>query len=1011
MDVPVQAIDNLTVDGTRAATLDLEVTSADPEFDGLLLSPVQVSVTDNDQPIAETSVLAVAQNGQLANGSALNALTASVKNADGALVGNAPVEFTIPTNTVWVGPDGIPSTPDDVVGGDGVTVSIVTAASGIAELKLFSTQVGTYDVAATVNAGAAVSGSPQSINFVRVPVNIVSPDTNYTVSGGNVVANGTSTHSITVNLRDGSGNPATGWAGSLSAISTPSAGVAVGEFAPTATPGEYSATVTSTSSGTKSITVSLTDDASARHPISLLVGGNSDAVFVAGPPVLTDGKSSVSIDDSNSRLADGIAFHRITVVLADANNNAVTGAAARLSSSVADNGNGAVVATAFSETAVPGTYQTLVRSTEAGPQALTVVYDGTLTIGTVNANFAAGAVDLGNAGSRFTVSSGGQPVASGQHTITVTLADANGNPVSNQSSSLNSVISGSLGAGVASGFVETATPGTYTATVTSTISGTKGVAVRLGVAAVTLGGNGSAVFTAGDVDLGNSSSTFTVSGGDVSVEGGEHGVTVRLADEFGNPVSGRAADLNATTGDSLGSGSIADFEETGPAGTYTAKVTSTASGNKTIAATLGGDPITLGGNNVASFVAGGVDTDSIGTRYTVSSGDETAGTGSHTVTVTLADANGNPVSNEADGILSTTLDDLGAGSISTFTETTTPGTYTGTITSTVTGDKAITTVFGAAKLTVLLDGNDTATFIPAAVDLGNGLSGYFVSPGSQPVGTGQHTVTVRLADGLNNPVSGLATQLLVTTNDALGTGGVSAVTETAVPGTYEATVTSSTAGMKSFVVTLGGDTVNLTGNGIATFASGGVDLTNPSSTYSVSGGDAPVSGGSHSITVSLVDSYGNPVAAQAALLDAATPDNLGSGSIGAFVATGPGTYAATVTSSVSGDKTIGVTLNSSGVTLSGNGVARFVAGGADPTNDNTRFSVSTGSQVVGSGSHTITVRLADADGNPVPGQAAGLAGSSSSALGSGTVSDFTESVTTPGTYTATITSTLSGPKR
>lgn len=1010
VDVPVQAIDNLTVDGTRGATLNLEVTSEDPEFDGLLLSPVQVTVADNDEPVADASVLAVTQNGQLANGLALNALTANVKNADGALVSNAEVAFTVPTNTVWVGPDGIPSTPDDVVGGDGVVANIVTAASGIAELKLFSTQVGTYSVEASVDGGAQISDSPQNINFVRVPVDTVSPDTNYTVSSGNVVANGTSSHTVTVNLRDSSGSPATGWEESLTAVATPSAGVTVGAFTPTANPGEYSATVVSTTSGTKGITVSLVDDASVNQPIGLLGGGNADAVFVAGPPVLTDGKSSVSIDDSNDRLADGIAFHRVTVVLADANNNAVTGAASQLSSSVADNGNGAVVVTAFSETAVLGTYQALVRSTESGAQAVTVAYDGSLTIGTVDANFAAGAVDLGNAGSRFSVSTGSQPVGSGQHTITVTLADANGNPVSNQSVSLNSVITGSLGAGTVTGFVETATPGTYTATVTSTTSGGKTVAVRLGVAAVTLGGNGTALFAAGEVDLGNSSSSFTVSGGDVSVEGGEHGVTVRLADEFGNPVGGRAADLNATTGDNLGGGSIAEFEETGPTGTYTAKITSTVSGDKTIEATLDGDLITLDGNDVATFVAGGVDTDSIGTRYTVSSGDETVGTGSHTITVTLADANGNPVPNEAEGILSTTLDDLGTGDITAFTESSTPGTYTATITSSVSGGKTITTVFGAAKLTVLLDGNDTASFVPAAVDLENGASGYFVSPGSQPVGTGQHAVTIRLVDGLNNPVSGLESRLLVATADPLGAGEVSGVTETAVPGTYEAVVTSTVAGAKNFSVTFDSEMVNLTGNGTATFAAGGVDLSNPASTYSVSGGDASVSGGSHSVTVSLADSFGNPVAAQAAFLNATTPNNLGSGSIGAFISTGPGSYAATITSSVSGDKTIDVTLNGSDVTLSGNGVARFISGGVDPANENTRFSVSTGAQTVGSGSHTITVTLADTDGNPVPGQAAGLAGSSIAGLGGGSVSSFTESDTTPGTYTATVTSTLSGTK-
>ncbi|MFC4224363.1 beta strand repeat-containing protein [Lysinibacter cavernae] len=1005
VDVPVQAIDNLTVDGTRGATLNLQVTSDDPEFDGLLLSPVDVTVTDNDRPVAASSTLAVSQNNQLANGAAVNTLTATVQNADGALVNNASVTFSVPANTTWPGPDGTIGTGDDVVGPG--TATILTGATGTALLALSSTTPGTYPVTASVNGTESITGSPQSVTFTRVPIDVASPDTNYTVSTGNAVADGSATHTITVRLIDGAGHPAAGWADRLAAVAAPATGVSVSGFAATATPGEYTATVTSTQAGAKGITVSLLDDDDASHAISLLAAGNPNAVFIAGTPVIGDGFSSVAIDDSNDRLADGSAFHQVTVVLADANHNPVTGAAARLSSSVADNTNGAVTVTAFAETGTPGTYLALVRSTEAGAQQVTAAFDGTLTIGTVTANFAAGAVDLGNPGSRFSVSSGNELVGTGQHTVTVTLADANGNPVAGQAATLSATSAGALGAGVITGFVETGTPGTYTATVTSTLAGGKVITARFGVSAITLAGNGTATFIADEVDLGNSSSGYTVSGGEVSVEDGEHGVTVTLADRFGNPVTGRAADLLAVTGDDLGTGAITAFVESAKPGTYLAVVTSSVSGEKTITVTLSGDDVSLTGNDVARFEAGGVDVDNIGTRYYVSGGDEVVSTGEHVITVTLSDALGNAVPGQADGILSTTLNDLGTGSISAFTETSTPGTYTATITSTVTGDKVVTTVFGAERLTVLLDGNDTATFVPAPVS--PALSGFEVSTGSQTAGVGSHSVVIQLKDAFGNPVPGRAGDLAATTNTPDGVS-IAAVVETGTPGTYSAVITSTTAGAKVISVTLDGDAITATGNDTALFAAGGVDLGNPNSHFSVSGGSVSVSGGSHSVTVTLADAFGNPVSGQAVNLVAATVDSLGSGAITNIVETVPGTYTATITSSVSGDKTITVTLGGADVTLAGNNIASFISGGVAPGNENTRYSVSSGNQTVGTGSHTISVTLADADGNPVGGQAAGLTGATSAGIGTGTISTFTESGTTPGTYTATISSSVSGGK-
>ncbi|UCR89108.1 invasin domain 3-containing protein [Mycetocola spongiae] len=1005
VDVPVQAIDNLVVDGTRAATLNLTVTSEDPEFNGLILRPVPVTVTDNDRPIATAATLSVETNGQLANGLENNVLRAHVENADGAAVSNAAVTFGIPENTTWPGPDGIPGTEDDVIGGPEATATILTVEGGEARLHLVSEIPGSYSVTARVNGTETISGSPQSVTFKRAPIDIANPGTNFTVSGGSVIADGVATHTVTVNLTDGAGHPAAGWVDALSGSVVPAAGTVLSGFSATETLGEYTATLTSTVAQTVAVAVSLRDDAGTENSLGLLEGGNRNAVFIAGIPEIGEGRSGVIIDDNNARPADGTAAHQITVTLADALGNPVTGVASRLSTRVADNASGAVIVSALAETGTPGVYRALVRSTSAGAHEITVLFDGALEIGSVSALFAAGAPDLGNPGTRVRVSTGEQTVGSGSHSITVTLADAFGNPVSGQAASLVATTPGALGGGSITGFTETATAGTYTATITSQRAGDKVLTTRLGVAAITVDGNATARFIAAAADLENTGSRMVVSGGEVTAGEGTHGVTVTLADRYGNPVSGRAADLAAISAEDLGTGEISAFTEGERPGTYLATVSSSISGDKTIEATLAGAEITAGGNTVAAFIASSVDVDNIGTRFTVTGGDQTVSDGTHTITVTLSDSLGNPVPDQAAGILSTTSADLGGGAISAFSETDTIGTYTASVTSTLAGDKPIRTVFGADRLTVLAEGNDTARFIPAAVD--PGASGFEVSSGTQTVGTGTHSVDITLRDGFGNPVSDRAADLAATATPSTGVT-LSAITEIS-PGLYRATVGSTVAGTTTIAVSLDTTDLAATGNAEARFRAGAVDLEN-GSFYTVSGGSVSVSGVPHSVSITLRDAFDNPVTGQAGAVLAATVDPLGSGGIGAFVESEPGLYLATVTSSVAGIKAITATFGGLSISGKDNTDADFIAGGVDPGNDATRYRVSTGTATVGSGEHTVSVTLADSTGNPVRGQAQGLSAISAQALGGGEISAFTESAQTPGTYQARITSTLAGSK-
>src|SRR5262249_52844407 len=146
--------------------------------------------------------------------------------------------------------------------------------------------------------------------------------------------------------------------------------------------------------------------------------------------------------------------------------------------------------------------------------------------------------------------------------------------------------------------------------------------------------------------------------------------------------------------------------------------------------TFDDDPVTLDGNGVASFIAGGVDVDDPATGFQVSTGTVSVAGGSHTVTVTLADGEGNPVSGQAAGLSASPTPGLGSGGITAFTESGTPGTYTPPVPSSSAGAKTITVFFGGDALSA--SGNAVAAFAAGAVDPGSAATGFQVSTGTVP---------------------------------------------------------------------------------------------------------------------------------------------------------------------------------------------------------------------------------------------------------------------------------------
>ncbi len=151
------------------------------------------------------------------------------------------------------------------------------------------------------------------------------------------------------------------------------------------------------------------------------------------------------------------------------------------------------------------------------------------------------------------------------------------------------------------------------------------------------------------------------------------------------------------------------------------------------------------------------------------------------------------------------------------------------------------------------------------------------------------------------------------------------------------------------------------------------------------------------LTVTLADANGNLLSASGGTV---VLSSTGSATIGAVTDNGNGTYTATVTNTVAESVTISGTLD--GANITDTTTITFTVGAADPTNSNTTVAAAPTSVVAdGSTTSTLTVTLADANGNLLSASGGTVVLSST---GSATIGAVTDNGN--GTYTATVTNTV-----
>ncbi|MFU8866202.1 MAG: invasin domain 3-containing protein [Rhodobacterales bacterium] len=355
------------------------------------------------------------------------------------------------------------------------------------------------------------------------------------------------------------------------------------------------------------------------------------------------------------------------------------------------------------------------------------------------------------------------------------------------------------------------------------------------------------------------------------------------------------------------------------------------------------------------------------------------GSSTSSVTVTVVDANDNPISGEAVSILAdgTSIGSGTSGIDGAFNATYTAGTTTGSVVLSF-------TVAGAPA-------TNTATIALTAgvVDLTARGSSISASPTSLAAdGASTSTVTVTVVDANNNPISG-ETIVILADGTSIGSG------TSGIDGTFNATYTAgTTTGSVALSFTVAG--APATNTATIALTAGVVDLTATGSSISASPTSLAADGNSTSlVTVSVVDVHGNPITGSLVEIFA------DSGSIGPVTDNGDGTHHATFTAgTVAGPVVLSFTVDD---LLADRTATLTIAPGNPDLNVGGSTIVASPANLPADGEATsaVTVTVVDVGGNPISGVQIDIFANGIS-IGSGNSAN-------DGTFTATFTAgTISG---
>ncbi|WP_230590957.1 beta strand repeat-containing protein [Delftia acidovorans] len=466
-----------------------------------------------------------------------------------------------------------------------------------------SATVGTASFTATDNGTAVSNGSPVSVNFIAGPPSNTASGNLLSATPLSVMADGTSTGTVTVALQDANGNATVDTVAHTigfvhTGAGTPSATSCT--IAANANPARCSITVTSTVAGAASFTATDNNGTTTQS-----VTNGSPAVINFTANAADPARSGVRTVTSPVT-ANGSATDVLEAFVGDVNGNPVAGSVVTFSptANITFSGtcttNAAGTCQVTAKTTVAGSY-TSGASIASGALSGSGVSAGGNTYGATAAYvFTAGAVDPAN--STMSVDVNNQAAGGGQDVVSVVTKDAFGNPVTGVA--VNFSVTPAGAAPATASCTTAGAAATCSVSFTSVTASTYSAAATVGAVAI---GNSpqSMAFVAGNASASNSG--LRVVSDNAAANGTATDVVeAYVRDAGGNPKGGEVVTFAGTPGVKLNGGADGASATctTGTSGATlgicSITATSTASGTYSIATsipagTLGGT-FTVGAN-------------------------------------------------------------------------------------------------------------------------------------------------------------------------------------------------------------------------------------------------------------------------------------------------------------------------------------------------------------------------------------------------------------------------------
>ncbi|NZB23002.1 inverse autotransporter adhesin EaeX/Air [Escherichia coli] len=472
-----------------------------------------------DVRTAQIADLVVTQDGSVADGSTANMLRVRVTDA----FGNALAGQTV-----------------SVMAGNGATVSptVTTEPDGTVEISVTSQTAGTSAVTATINS----SSQSRDVTFIADvrTAQIASLE----VTQDNSVADGAMANTLRVKVTDAFGNALAGQTVSV----TVGNGATVAPTAITGPDGTVEISVTSQTAGTSAVTATINSSSQSRN-----------VTFIAD--VRTAQIASLEVTQDNA-VADGSTANTLRARVTDAFGNTLAG---QTVSVLADNG----ATTAPTVTTQPdGTVEIIVTSQTAGVSSVTAsINNSTLSR---NVTFVAD-VRTAKIADLVVIKDGSVADGATANTLQVKVTDANGNTLAGQTVSVTADNSAMVALTVI-----TEPDGTVEISVTSQTAGTSTVTASINSSSLSR----NVTFVA-DVSTAKIADLVVIQDNSVADGAMANTLRMRVTDAFGNTLGGQTVSVTADN-----SAMVASTVITGPDGTVEISVTSQTAGISTVTASI-----------------------------------------------------------------------------------------------------------------------------------------------------------------------------------------------------------------------------------------------------------------------------------------------------------------------------------------------------------------------------------------------------------------------------------------